>query len=135
MSIFKKISILFILSLVLMSVIGFWTDNINSKRMNKLIQEKYLTIIEDIFKNIENKSYIETIFKKNNLTLLKESQTSNNEIIYTQNYTFGKTEILKEMFDDKFIIKINYLDEEYILRTPDEKNLNGKKHSKFPSFP
>ncbi len=49
MSIFKKISILFILSLVLMSVIGFWTDNINSKRMNKLIQEKYLTIIEDIF--------------------------------------------------------------------------------------
>lgn len=134
MSIFKKISILFILSLVLMSVIGFWTDNINSKRMNKLIQEKYLTIIEDIFKNIENKSYIETIFKKNNLTLLKESQTSNNEIIYTQNYTFGKTEILKEMFDDEFIIKINYLDEEYILRTPDEKNLNEKNILNFLVF-
>ena len=134
MSIFKKISILFILSLVLMSVIGFWTDNINSKRMNKLIQEKYLTIIEDIFKNIENKSYIETIFKKNNLTLLKESRTSNNEIIYTQNYTFGKTEILKEMFDDEFIIKINYLDEEYILRTPDEKNLNEKNILNFLVF-
>ena len=134
MSIFKKISILFILSLVLMSVIGFWTDNINSKRMNKLIQEKYLTIIEDIFKNIENKSYIETIFKKNNLTLLKESQTSNNEIIYTQNYTFGKIEILKEMFDDEFIIKINYLDEEYILRTPDEKNLNEKNILNFLVF-
>jgi two-component system OmpR family sensor kinase len=134
MSIFKKISILFILSLVLMSVIGFWTDNINSKRMNKLIQEKYLTIIEDIFKNIENKSYIETIFRKNNLTLLKESQTSNNEIIYTQNYTFGKTEILKEMFDDEFIIKINYLDEEYILRTPDEKNLNEKNILNFLVF-
>lgn len=134
MSIFKKISILFILSLVLMSVIGFWTDNINSKRMNKLIQEKYLTIIEDIFKNIENKSYIETIFKKNNLTLLKESQTSNSEIIYTQNYTFGKTEILKEMFDDEFIIKINYLDEEYILRTPDEKNLSERNILNFLVF-
>lgn len=134
MSIFKKISILFILSLVLMSVIGFWTDNINSKRMNKLIQEKYLTIIEDIFKNIENKSYIETIFKKNNLTLLKESQTSNNEIIYTQNYTFGKIEILKEMFDDEFIIKINYLDEEYILRTPDEKNLSERNILNFLVF-
>ena len=117
-----------------MSVIGFWTDNINSKRMNKLIQEKYLTIIEDIFKNIENKSYIETIFKKNNLTLLKESQTSNNEIIYTQNYTFGKIEIFKEMFDDEFIIKINYLDEEYILRTPDEKNLNEKNILNFLVF-
>lgn len=134
MSIFRKISILFILSLVLMSVIGFWTNSINSKRMNKLIQEKYLTIIEDIFKNIENKSYIETIFKKNNLTLLKESPTSNNEIIYTQNYTFGKTEILKEMFDDEFIIKINYLDEEYILKTPDEKNLNEKNILNFLVF-
>ncbi|AXX91033.1 histidine kinase [Arcobacter suis] len=134
MSIFKKISILFILSLVLMSVIGFWTDNINSKRMNKLIQEKYLTIIEDIFKNIENKSYIETIFKKNNLTPFKESGTSSNEIIYTQNYTFGKIEILKEMFDDEFIIKINYLDEEYILKTPDEKNLNEKNILNFLVF-
>ena len=117
-----------------MSVIGFWTNSINSKRMNKLIQEKYLTIIEDIFKNIENKSYIETILKKNNLTLLKESQTSNNEIIYTQNYTFGKTEILKEMFDDEFIIKINYLDEEYILKTPDEENLNEKNILNFLVF-
>lgn len=134
MSIFKKISILFILSLVLMSVIGFWIDNINSKRMNKLIQEKYLTIIEDIFRNIENKSYIETIFKKNNLILLKEFQTSNNEIIYTQNYTFGKIEILKELFDDEFIIKINYLDEEYILKTPDEKNLNEKNILNFLVF-
>ena len=48
MSIFKKISILFILSLILMGVIGFWTNNINSKRMDKLVQEKYLTIVEDI---------------------------------------------------------------------------------------
>ncbi len=134
MSIFKKISILFILSLVLMSVIGFWTDNINSKRMDKLIQEKYLTIIEDILKNIENKSYIETIFKRNNFTILKESQNSSNEIIYTQNNTFGKIEILKEIFDDEFIIKINYLDEEYILKTPDEKNLNEKNILNFLVF-
>ena len=67
MSIFKKISILFILSLILMSVIGFWTNNINSKRMNKLVQEKYQTIIDDILKNIENKNYINTILSKNNL--------------------------------------------------------------------
>ena len=50
-----------------MSVIGFWTNNINSKRMNKLVQEKYQTIIDDILKNIENKNYINTILLKNNL--------------------------------------------------------------------
>ena len=126
MSIFKKISILFILSLILMGVIGFWTNNINSKRMDKLVQEKYLTIVEDIFKNIENKNYINTLIKKNNFTVLKELPTSDNQIIYTQTYTFGKIEIFKEIFDDEFTIKIKYLDEEYILRTPDEQNLSEK---------
>jgi two-component system OmpR family sensor kinase len=57
---------------------------------------------------------------------LKELPTSDNQIIYTQNYTFGKIEILKKIFDDEFTIKIKYLDEEYILRTPDEQNLSEK---------
>ncbi len=126
MSIFKKISILFILSLILMGVIGFWTNNINSKRMDKLVQEKYLTIVEDIFKNIENKNYINTLIKKNNFTVLKELPTSDNQIIYTQNYTFGKIEILKKIFDDEFTIQIKHVDEEYILRTPDEQNRSEK---------
>ena len=134
MSIFKKISILFILSLVLMSVIGFWTNNINSKRMNKLVQEKYQTIIDDILKNIENKNYINTILSKNNLKTLKELPNSSNQIIYSQDYTFGKIEILKEIFDNEFLIKINYLDEEYILKTPDEENLNEKNILNFLVF-
>ena len=67
-----------------MSVIGFWTNNINSKRMNKLVQEKYQTIIDDIFKNIENKNYINTILSKNNLKILKELPNSANQIIYSQ---------------------------------------------------
>ena len=134
MSIFKKISILFILSLILMSVIGFWTNNINSKRMNKLVQEKYQTIIDDIFKNIENKNYINTILSKNNLKILKELPNSANQIIYSQDYTFGKIEILKEIFDNEFLIKINYLDEEYILKTPDEENLNEKNILNFLVF-
>ena len=108
MSIFKKISILFILSLILMSVIGFWTNNINSKRMNKLVQEKYQTIIDDILKNIENKNYINTILLKNNLTIQKKLPNSSTQIIYSQKYTFGKIEILKELFDNEFLIKINY---------------------------
>ena len=134
MSIFKKISILFFLSLILMSVIGFWTNNINSKRMNKLVQEKYQTIIDDIFKNIENKNYINTILSKNNLKTLKELPNSSNQIIYSQDYTFGKIEILKEIFDNEFLIKINYLDEEYILKTPDEENLNEKNILNFLVF-
>ena len=134
MSIFKKISLLFLLSLILMSVIGFWTNNINSKRMNKLVQEKYQTIIDDILKNIENKNYINTILSKNNLKTLKELPNSSNQIIYSQDYTFGKIEILKEIFDNDYLIKINNLDEEYILKTPDEENLNEKNILNFLVF-
>ena len=117
-----------------MSVIGFWTNNINSKRMNKLVQEKYQTIIDDILKNIENKNYINTILLKNNLKILKELPNSSNQIIYSQDYAFGKIEILNEIFDNEFLIKINYLDEEYILKTPDEENLNEKNILNFLVF-
>ena len=126
MSILKKISLLFLLSLVLMGVIGSWIDNINSKRIDNLIKEKYLTLLEDIFKNIENKTYINNLFEKNHLKVLNNYEESSHQILYEQSYTFGKTLLLKESFEDEFIIKIKYLDEEYILKTADEENLNEK---------
>ncbi len=126
MSILKKISLLFLISLVLMGVIGSWIDNINSKRIDNLIKEKYLTLLEDIFKNIENKTYINNLFEKNHLKVLNNYEESSHQILYEQSYTFGKTLLLKESFKDEFIIKIKYLDEEYILKTADEENLNEK---------
>lgn len=126
MSIFKKISFLFVISLILMTIIGLWVDNINSKRMDNLIKDKYLKVIEEVFRNIENKNHINYLFHKNNLKIMKDFKISNAKIIYEQNYTFGNITIFKKHFEDEFIIKINYLDEEYILKTPDEQNLNDK---------
>ncbi|MCT7560366.1 ArsS family sensor histidine kinase [Aliarcobacter butzleri] len=126
MSIFKKISFLFVISLILMTIIGLWVDNINSKKMDNLIKDKYLKVIEEVFRNIENKNHINYLFHKNNLKIMKDFKISNAKIIYEQNYTFGNITIFKKHFEDEFIIKINYLDEEYILKTPDEQNLNDK---------
>ncbi|MBF7065688.1 ArsS family sensor histidine kinase [Aliarcobacter butzleri] len=126
MSIFKKISFLFVISLILMTIIGLWVDNINSKRMDNLIKDKYLKVIEEVFRNIENKNHINYLFHKNNLKIMKDFKISDAKIIYEQNYTFGNITIFKKHFEDEFIIKINYLDEEYILKTPDEQNLNDK---------
>ncbi len=126
MSIVKKISFLFILSLILMSIIGYWTDSINSKRMDNLVKEKYLKVIEDIFRNIENKNYINSLIEKNYLVKLEEFTKTNEETIYKQTYTFGQIEILKKAFDDEFIIKIDYLDDSFVLKTPNEQNLNDK---------
>jgi two-component system OmpR family sensor kinase len=58
MSIFKKLSILFTLSLVVMIIIGVWIDEINSKRIDDLIKEKYLKVSNEILENIDNKETI-----------------------------------------------------------------------------
>ena len=64
MSIFKKISILFIISLTLMTIIGFWIDSINSKRIDALVKDKYIKISNELFANIENKNELTKLFTK-----------------------------------------------------------------------
>lgn len=126
MSIFKKISILFFLSISVMLIIGFWTDNINNKRLNKLIQEKYLALVENIIENIENETLLDKFLKEHHFENLKKSSDKDFETLYSSKYDFGKVEIIKESFEDEFIILIDYFDKKYIFKAPDEKNLNEK---------
>ena len=127
MSIFKKISFLFLISLTLMTIIGFWIDSINSKRVDNLVKEKYIKISNELFENIENKNQLTKLFDKYELDTSKENSDFNDyEILYDNKLTFGYILILKKAFDDEFILKIKYLDDEYILKTPDEKNITDK---------
>ena len=126
MSIFKKISILFFLSIFIMSLIGFWTNNINNKRVNKLIQEKYLAIVEDIIENIENEILLNKLLNEHHFKTLKKSSGKGFETLYSSKYDFGKVEIIKESFEDEFIILIDYFDKKYIFKAPDEQNIIDK---------
>ncbi|RXI44690.1 histidine kinase [Malaciobacter mytili] len=125
MSILKKISILFFISLTLMSIIGIWTDNINSKRVDNLIKEKYVKVANEILENFDNKTKIDKILEKHHLKSLK-NKPKNNEIFFYKEFTFGYISIEKKSFEDEFILEINYLDEKYILKTQDEENLKDK---------
>ena len=120
MSIFKKITLLFIISFILMAIIGSWIDNINSKRMENLIKEKYIKVIDEILRNIENEKVLNEIFQKNELKIKKDFDSINNEILYQKKYDFGNVTIIKESFEDEFIIEIKYFENKYILKTPDE---------------
>ena len=124
MSISKKISILFIISFVLMSIIGFWIDNINEKRVNDLITEKYLKISNELFSSMDNKEKINALIEKYNLKALTSIPYSKSETLYYKKLTFGFISILKGSFEDEFIIHINFLDETLIFKTPDESNIN-----------
>jgi two-component system, OmpR family, sensor kinase len=127
MSIFKKISILFLISLTLMSIIGFWIDEINSKRVDNLVKEKYIKISNELFENIDDINQLTKLFDKYELkTTNLENKDKEIETLYDNSFTFGYIKILKKSFDDEFIIKIKYLDDEYILRTPDEENITDK---------
>ncbi|MDD5158262.1 ArsS family sensor histidine kinase [Sulfurimonas sp.] len=126
MSILRKISILFLTSFILMSVIGFWIDNINSKRVDELIKEKYLKIANEIFQNIDNNDRVEELIKKYDLVRVDKDDESKREVLYFEKHTFGFISIKKGSFEDEFIIEINFLDESYNLKTPNEENINDK---------
>ena len=127
MSIFKKISILFIISLTLMTIIGFWIDSINSKRIDALVKDKYIKISNELFANIENKNELTKLFTKYSLELKNETiKNQDYEVFYENKLTFGHILILQKTFADEFILRIKYLDDEYILRTPDEENISDK---------
>lgn len=125
MSISKKISILFSISFIIMSIIGLWIDSINSKRIDDLIKQKYLDISNEILLNIDNKGKIDELFAKYQLKPIN-TVGSNNKILYEENHTFGFISIQKIPFDDEFILHINFLDEDFILKTPNEQNINDK---------
>ncbi len=125
MSILKKISILFFISLALMSIIGIWTDNINSKRVDNLIKQKYVKVANELLENFDNKVKINKILEKYHLKPL-EIKPENNEVFFYKELTFGYISIEKRNFEDEFILEISYLDEKYILKTQDEENLKDK---------
>lgn len=126
MSIFKKLIFLFVISFSLMAVIGLWIDNINAKRVDNFAKDKYLKVIDDIFRNIENKNYIDSLILKNNLEKVENLDKNNLEIIYFQESTFGEISILKYKSSNIYFLKIKYLDEEYLFKTLDEESLSDK---------
>lgn len=126
MFITKKISLLFLTSFILMNIIGVRINNINSKRVYDLIKDKYLNISNEIFQNIDNKDKLNSMISKYNLKIVDEKENKNREVLYYKKHTFGFISIEKEPFHDEFIIHINFLDENYILKTPDEENINDK---------
>ena len=109
-----------------MTIIGLWIDNINSKRVDNFAKEKYLKVIDDIFKNIENKNYLDSLILKNGLEKVNSLDENSLEIIYFQDSTFGNISILKYKSSNIYILKIGYLDEQYIFKTLDEQSLSDK---------
>lgn len=117
MSIFKKITILFSISLSLMIIIGYQMDSINTKRVEALITQKYLQDAKEIFvllatsnpQNIQ-KQVEELDLKTVDIKLTKDAKT-----IVKQTHSFGEMKVLKTAAHSEYLLFINYMDESIVL--------------------
>jgi len=116
MSIFKKITILFLISFSLMVVIGYEMDKINTQRVEALITQKYLQDAKEIFLLLAmlNPDQIETKVQTLNLTRLDMSTDKSMKIILKQPHSFGELQILKTT-DSKYLLFIRYMDDSILL--------------------
>lgn len=126
MSIFKKISLLFAISFILMAIIGFWIDELNSRRIDNLVKDKYVKFVEHLLLSGENSKDLIKLFEEHKFKLRNDFNPKNSEILFSQKYDLAQVEIYKEFFDDEFFIKLNFADKYYFFKTPDEAHLRDK---------
>jgi len=116
MSNFKKITILFLISLSLMIFIGYKMDSINTQRVEALITEKYLQDAKEIFVLLatSNPDQIESKVSALNLNRLDLSTYKNTKSILKQTHSFGELQVLKTR-DNKYLLFIRYMDDTIVL--------------------
>lgn len=116
MSIFKKITLLFVVGLFLIFLIAYRIDSINMQKVEATITQKYLQDAKKIFSWLIMLSS-DTIKKKVEtlgLELLEESADKDWEVVLSQPHTFGKLEILQD--DGNYFMKMKYFDDVLLLR-------------------
>lgn len=116
MSIFSKITILFLISILLMSYLSFKTNEISEKNIEIAIKNKYLQASKELLDTIVKNDAAKLIQQAKNLNfdIIDPKQTIFNtkQIILHTPVSFGNIEIFKN--DEGYFLSINYLDEKVL---------------------
>lgn len=123
MSIFTKITVLFLISLTLMIGIGYKIDTINTEKYESIVKQKYLLDGRKIFGWMTTSTADELKGKFKTLNLIKIPLVASNQVILHQSHTFGVFEILKDK-EIGYVLHIRYFDDDiYLLDTTLKKGL------------
>lgn len=114
MSIFTKITVLFLISLILMIGIGYKIDTINAQRYESLVQQKYLLDGRKIFRWLATSSSHELHDKFKTLNLISIDKPSVKRLVMNQPHTLGRFEIIETTKHD-YVMHIRYIDEDLYL--------------------
>lgn len=115
MSIFTKITSLFLISLTLMMGIGYQIEKINTQKYEALLLQKYLLDGRKIFTWMAVSSAEELAGKLKTLNLVKMDPQQPKRFIMRQPHTFGLFEIFEALNGD-YVMHIRYIDEDLYLR-------------------
>jgi len=115
MSIFTKITVLFLISLALMVGIGYKIDTINTQKYESVVLQKYLLDGRKIFSWMATSTADELDNRFRSLNLVKISPVDSKLVMLRQLHTFGLLEILKADEGD-YILHIRYFDDDIYLR-------------------
>ncbi|MBU0633136.1 HAMP domain-containing histidine kinase [bacterium] len=128
MSIQKKITILFLSSLVTMSLIGYWVEKTSLQKAEIIQQNSYRTSAKELFSSLINRQIRQLENKISELGLSRVDDTNivkNAQIIFEQPHTFGALKILKH--SDKYYLYMKYLNFELLLYDDaQEENINER---------
>jgi two-component system OmpR family sensor kinase len=117
MSIFTKITVLFLISLTLMIGIGYKIDTINTEKYESIVQQKYLFDGRKIFGWMSTSTADELKDKFKTLNLIKIDPVTSSQVIMYQPHTFGLFEIVKTN-EVGYVLHIRYFDDDiYLLDT------------------
>lgn len=115
MSIFTKITVLFLISLTLMVGIGYKIDTINTQKYESIVLQKYLLDGRKIFSWMATSTADELEGRFRSLNLIKIPPVDSKQVMMRQSHTFGVFEILKADEGD-YVLHIRYFDDNIYLR-------------------
>lgn len=115
MSIFTKITVLFLISLALMVGIGYKIDTINTQKYESVVLQKYLLDGRKIFSWMATSTADELNDRFRSLNLVKIPPVDSKQVMMRQLHTFGVFEILKAKEGD-YVLHIRYFDDDIYLR-------------------
>ena len=115
MSIFTKITFLFLISLTLMVGIGYKIDTINTEKYEAIVLQKYLLAGRKIFRWMATSTADELKDEFRTLNLVKIAPVTPKKVLMRQSHTFGLIEIFKDQRSE-YILHIRYIDDDIFLR-------------------
>ncbi|MBU1217524.1 HAMP domain-containing protein [bacterium] len=129
MSIINKVLILFFISFSLMIFVSLKTDKLTQATIESLLKEKYIQVSDELFTYLSNndKANLQKKLKELQFQTMEDKKhyLESSQVLYEYNTELSSIQILKH--DDKYMLYMNYLDDDILLMdVSQEKSLEDK---------